>query len=573
MSQLAIHQFSEKTQDKIKIQIGTYQIRVLETADGKSTKIVGASAGVNIPKPTKETIYEKIKDFITNESENIDDMKLIMKSDVTSFFKDVIETYAYHEYDKRIKKELENREYAKQLCDFTPEDLYKIFPIISTKTTEGDSVYYFIRDYQNRILSRLSLKCSLTSPSQIIAELELDYANEYCSKLDEIRAKVAEVYGSTDKNGNASLNMKEFVITAYDKWKRLDCRIIDEVKPISHNEDEWCFTRLKLKEEQIETPFWNGFINRINPESRDLLKGWLWNLFDPNNKSRQLMYLWGKGNTGKDTFLRTIRKIIGETYCTTWADEGDSFGRANYPYSVLISDSECETPWIHSTPTVKKITGGSPVYINIKNQNAFSARVRAKLIFISNTAPIVNTTKPEETSRIIIANLSPLEKKDKLNEDIVVKEMIKEFPSFLYNDCKKSADLLLEVSGNLDYPVDYEQMVFNKYSAKYVQSFMEFTERHILDKRPINKEDKENCRITDYQFMTGLSNFFKTKSIKSKDYSRMQEATIKDILKNKLKWDVVDDVLNNGMVVGWFIEGKQLKKNVALLEAFGGNDE
>ena len=70
-----------------------------------------------------------------------------------------------------------------------------------------------------------------------------------------------------------------------------------------------------LKVEDIleyeETPNWDFFLQRFTEDEADILMAYTWGVFDPNNTSRQCMYIYDQGFTGKSVFQSALASVLG----------------------------------------------------------------------------------------------------------------------------------------------------------------------------------------------------------------------------------------------------------------------
>jgi hypothetical protein len=148
--------------------------------------------------------------------------------------------------------------------------------------------------------------------------------------------------------------------------------------------------------------------NRLTNDEIDVLKAWIWGVFDSKNTGRQLLYLYDpEGHAGKTTFLQAVFKPLMEqdlVYSVAKTDNslGGRFDAYSYYDKRLLIWGDCKNKNFIKTSSIHALTGGDSIPVEGKGLRGFNYKPSIKLIIGSNNAPNIDLAARHETTRTII---------------------------------------------------------------------------------------------------------------------------------------------------------------------------
>lgn len=158
---------------------------------------------------------------------------------------------------------------------------------------------------------------------------------------------------------------------------------------------------------EAECPTWDEFLARLDyPE---IFMAWVWSLFQPDLKIRQIMWLHGGGNDGKTSVIGALREIFGAQYTASLSAgaEGKDWFFSDVYGKGFVTYADCQNQYLVSHIKIKNLTGGDPVQVEGKGIRAFSGRVRAHILVGSNHLPQINPVDESQVSRLIKLEVAP----------------------------------------------------------------------------------------------------------------------------------------------------------------------
>lgn len=212
-------------------------------------------------------------------------------------------------------------------------------------------------------------------------------------------------------------------------------------------------------------PAWDSFCSQMTSSHQKIFKAWLYSIFVPKNKGRQVLWMSDDGFTGKSTITRVVSSLLKG--CVAAISHGavdrDFFFSSVYGKRLVIYGDN-KNPNLLMTEKIHALCGGDIVYVEKKHEPAFSAAIYSKLWVMSNILPEVNTHRRHETSRILHIPLQGLTEGphfiqgDPCGSTDFEKDLTDEFWYFLY-DCKKDYADLCPTDNDLIIPKeDREKM-------------------------------------------------------------------------------------------------------------------
>lgn len=217
----------------------------------------------------------------------------------------------------------------------------------------------------------------------------------------------------------------------FDPEKQLQ----EEPPIITHDPVEYAYKRFNPdKLQKGETPTWDEFLNRLDFPEQFL--AWVWSIFEPKNKGRQILWLQGQGNDGKSTAIQTITDYLGEEHSMPIEEGvGSQFFYSKIYGKRLATFGDCKSPRYIAGSKVHSLVGGDYVSIERKGEQPFSAFVRIKLLIASNLFPQIDFSMPNEYTRLMLIKVGPNKSMD---GDIYFKDkLMEEKWQFLYK-CKEA---------------------------------------------------------------------------------------------------------------------------------------
>lgn len=191
---------------------------------------------------------------------------------------------------------------------------------------------------------------------------------------------------------------------------------------------------------------WEEFLGRLDfPET---YKAWIWSIFEPANKMRQCLWIYGEGFDGKSIttsviadFYEGAQATHGSTHVATFDTanfEGDSFSMSNVVNKRLCVFGEVKYPGVITHPKIKSLTGGDRMEINEKNERKYTAPVYSKLLFMSQHFPSIDLTDYSHVSRLLLLQVAPNKAELREKGDNTWKaRLTAEMPAFLYS-CREA---------------------------------------------------------------------------------------------------------------------------------------
>lgn len=245
---------------------------------------------------------------------------------------------------------------------------------------------------------------------------------------------------------------------------------LDDIKVLSNDPNEYClayFDLNRLVENNNVTNAWDSFMYGIkDPQAKEVFMAALYSLFVGNNRSRQIIYLVGPGNSGKSRVANVIDEVfmeINSGICTALETLlfQDRFSAASYTYKHFVLAADCKDLGILRSTLVKNITGDDSVAAVEKGKDKEKKHLFSKIFVTSNKLPWCDTSKPEELSRILLFQLdTQLAKESRDNWDTardgVWRELLKKQVFDFLGKCKKYYHKWLSQDG--DNIVPYESM-------------------------------------------------------------------------------------------------------------------
>lgn len=208
------------------------------------------------------------------------------------------------------------------------------------------------------------------------------------------------------------------IITKSDKEIKNDIEIclenslfkkIDNIKILSNGKKEFCLAHYSFKLGKVykETPAWDSFINQLFDDgSRQCFMAFVYSVFKAENRGRQLLYLYGPGNTGKSMICNTIANRLKKLNSNIVASLPNQFNEDKHTLASLVGKRLITAPdtvdrALVRNKLIKNITGNDDVAVRKMFSIETQENIYSKIIATSNSRPWVIVDREEEISRIL----------------------------------------------------------------------------------------------------------------------------------------------------------------------------
>jgi putative DNA primase/helicase len=218
----------------------------------------------------------------------------------------------------------------------------------------------------------------------------------------------------------------------------------------SQDPDQLTYNRLSFDPAEGEWSAWKEFDTRLtHPE---VWRAYVWSVFEPKNKGRQIVWLHGEGQDGKSVVLRVLSDLLGNNGACGISNaqtKNPQFLSSLVYGKALVIYPDCKNEKFVMGELVRNWTSGDTIPIEQKHQPIFSAPVRVKLIVGSNSSPDL-TSGRADLSRLIYL---PVKSSEVLDDSTWGDKLTAQLPSYLWQ-CRESYQKLCPKNGNIALPPD-----------------------------------------------------------------------------------------------------------------------
>lgn len=182
---------------------------------------------------------------------------------------------------------------------------------------------------------------------------------------------------------------------------------IKNLKSLSNDPNEIAVNHIDLNNlPDGETPTWEEVKLKFTDDEWSVLCAYIWATFDMTNNSRQALYLFDSGHTGKSTLFEVLKWALGKENAATpeplQSPKTDKFFMSTIYGRRAAFIPDCKNPQLLNTGWVHGFTGGDSFSIQFKNRNAFSAKCYGKVFIGTNTPPCCGSEAEHIKTRLII---------------------------------------------------------------------------------------------------------------------------------------------------------------------------
>jgi hypothetical protein len=278
------------------------------------------------------------------------------------------------------------------------------------------------------------------------------------------------------------------IITKSDKDIKNDIQIclenslfkkIDDIKILSNNKKECClaYYNFSVGKKHKETPAWDSFISQLFDDgSKECFMAFVYSIFKAENRGRQVLYLYGPGNTGKSMICNTIANRLKKLNSSIVASLPNQINEDKHTLAALVGKRLIVAPdtvdrALIRNKIIKNITGNDDVAVRKMFSVETQENIYSKIIATSNSKPWIISEREEETSRIMyipIDSVLSLEAKKKWHTNYLNvdwgKKLELEIDNFIAK-CKEHYNNLLTSDGHNIKP--YDAMIKKLESNKF----------------------------------------------------------------------------------------------------------
>jgi hypothetical protein len=355
---------------------------------------------------------------------------------------------------------------------------------------------YFIRhDYkENSLLYRKNKDLNewgVASPN-FLNDLEdsglyEELSDIYATMVDE--GKTTFLISKSEKDGY-------FVFPLHQKWEKLTNQIKSDphfitgkVEQFTNDPDVMCYKFFDLnKVEDGDYTHWKIWETQFLPDDLEVYKAWIYSIFVADNKSRQMLWLYDPGSSGKSMTIETIGHYGGDHFaCPVKLSQiADKFYGTFFDKYRLVYFDDVESSIAMSVPSIKTVSSGNDIMVDRKsNPVPYRASTMCKIAFTANMPPVITGDIAGE-SRAIVIRIQPATTENRqymldMAKSNLEKILTSELPSFLYS-CRESYLQLCPGGGDIILN-DRQQQVVKECVADeativklFVKSFFEYGE-------------------------------------------------------------------------------------------------
>ena len=150
------------------------------------------------------------------------------------------------------------------------------------------------------------------------------------------------------------------------------------------------------------TPDFDGFMDAIVPECRDLFMAAVYATVFAESLLNQYIWIHGEGGDGKSSFLQAVMKFLGGRLCCSLGQTLSSeFGLENAVGKRMIMLSDVKTGLSVKSQLIHNLTGHDAVSINRKNKPIVTKTLEPIVWIAANEAPDVNFDNRNEARRCL----------------------------------------------------------------------------------------------------------------------------------------------------------------------------
>lgn len=256
-------------------------------------------------------------------------------------------------------------------------------------------------------------------------------------------------------------------------------------------------------------PSWDSFTARLShPE---IFKAYLWSIFDPKNDGRQALWIRGEGMDGKSSVVNAISTFLGRDHVFSIGQDSIDqrwFFSSTYGKRLGIY-MDCMNMQVLRKEKIKSILGGDTVEIDDKNEKIFSAKVRSKLIILSNFPAHINYNDKSEVTRLLF--LTAKSYTSKTGDPNFEPSLVAELPHFLHT-CREIYPTLCPTGSQILVPQSMQDSIQSSCASldadlieEFIAETLSFGENYFITRMELAKQLKDYFRDKSNMGQAGFS--------------------------------------------------------------------
>lgn len=224
------------------------------------------------------------------------------------------------------------------------------------------------------------------------------------------------------------------------------------------------------------TPNWDSLLARV--DKPELLQAFIWSIFEPRNKGRQVLWVYGQGNDGKSSMVNAIVNFLGVQFAHAVGkgEYSSDFFFGNIVNKRFVVYSDCSNPNALREERMRQMTGNDVVTVNQKYEKAYAANIHAKVMVTSNHYPKINVNEKSEISRLILITIKSYAKN--FGDATFQQSLNDEFPHLLYR-ARELYPSHFPTHMNWEMDNDMREKIIEQCSSKDTYIFGKFIEKRL----------------------------------------------------------------------------------------------
>lgn len=203
-------------------------------------------------------------------------------------------------------------------------------------------------------------------------------------------------------------------------------------------------------ESGAECPNFDGFLlETVGAENMDFVYEWFGYNFYREYTIQKMLFIQGKGGTGKSTIINILREMIGSDSYAAVTLQGlmtERFAKIGLYRKVANFDTDAKPQYLADGATLKMLTGEDSIYADRKNKEPITFYNYAKLTFAMNELPPMRDFSGGLKRRMMILEMNKI-LTDEVKSKYPLKDIMEELPG-IFN---KAMDGLRRVLENRDF--------------------------------------------------------------------------------------------------------------------------
>lgn len=276
----------------------------------------------------------------------------------------------------------------------------------------------FEPDYQGTRLKKIIRECLF---DQFKKSRTINQIYNLIVDADEFRKDISEV----NRYPKSWINLQDCMLDA--KCMKV---IAHDSKFLSINQLPWKWADIQnaVKGKEIERFF--DFIFSC-PDDRQMILEYAGLCFTKDTSQQKFLILCGLGGTGKSVLILLIEKAVGISNVSNVALQELSrrFSTSLLVGKTLNSCADLSEGLLEDTATMKKLLGEDFVFSERKGQDGFMFKNYAKMLFSTNTLPLVTSERTNGFYRRLL--ILKMDKQPETPDPELAEKLEKELPYFI----------------------------------------------------------------------------------------------------------------------------------------------